>query len=76
MTSLEGRRLIVIGAGSNAGRQLAQSAAAAGAELVVAGPEPRASSRPRPPPCPAPRRSCRMGLDREDTVGSVRGGHG
>ena len=38
MTSLEGRRLIVIGAGSNVGRQLAQSAAVAGAELVVAGP--------------------------------------
>jgi NAD(P)-dependent dehydrogenase (short-subunit alcohol dehydrogenase family) len=36
--SLEGRRLIVVGAGSNLGRQIALSAAAAGAELVVAGP--------------------------------------
>ena len=36
--SLEGRRLIVVGAGSNVGRHVASSAAAAGADVVVAGP--------------------------------------
>ena len=39
-TSLEGRRLIVVGGGSNIGRELAMVAAAAGAEVVVAGPRP------------------------------------
>lgn len=36
--SLEGRRLIVVGAGSNVGRHVASSVAAAGADVVVAGP--------------------------------------
>ncbi|MER7501614.1 SDR family oxidoreductase [Nonomuraea pusilla] len=39
--SLTGRRLVVIGAGSHAGRAIAQAASAAGAELVLAGPDPR-----------------------------------
>ncbi|MFJ5234912.1 SDR family oxidoreductase [Kitasatospora sp. NPDC088391] len=39
--SLEGRRLVVVGAGSRTGRLLAHTAAAAGAELVLAGPDPR-----------------------------------
>ncbi|HET6353720.1 SDR family oxidoreductase [Streptomyces sp.] len=38
--TLDGRRLIVVGAGSRVGRQLAQTASAAGAELVLAGPDP------------------------------------
>ncbi|GHE58276.1 short-chain dehydrogenase [Streptomyces spiralis] len=37
--ALEGRRLIVVGAGSHVGRHLAQTASAAGAELVLAGPD-------------------------------------
>jgi NAD(P)-dependent dehydrogenase (short-subunit alcohol dehydrogenase family) len=37
--SLEGSRLIIVGAGSNTGRALARSASAAGAELVLAGPD-------------------------------------
>lgn len=39
--ALEGRRLVVVGAGSNTGRLLARAASAAGAELVLAGPDPR-----------------------------------
>ncbi|MFB7948453.1 SDR family oxidoreductase [Kitasatospora phosalacinea] len=39
--SLSGRRLAVIGAGSRTGRHLARAASAAGAELVLAGPDPR-----------------------------------
>ncbi|BAJ27479.1 MULTISPECIES: SDR family oxidoreductase [Kitasatospora] len=38
---LSGRRLVVIGAGSRTGRRLARTASAAGAELVLAGPDPR-----------------------------------
>ncbi len=38
---LTGQRMIVIGAGSATGRRLAQVASAAGAELVLAGPDPR-----------------------------------
>ncbi|MFF4342620.1 SDR family oxidoreductase [Kitasatospora sp. NPDC001540] len=38
---LSGRRLAVIGAGSRTGRHLARAASAAGAELVLAGPDPR-----------------------------------
>ncbi|MGC0379683.1 SDR family oxidoreductase [Streptomyces sp. SAI-229] len=38
---LAGQRMIVIGAGSATGRRLAQVASAAGAELVLAGPDPR-----------------------------------
>ncbi len=37
--SLDGRRIVVIGAGSHIGRRLAQTASAAGAELVLAGPD-------------------------------------
>lgn len=40
-TLLSGRRLVVVGAGSHTGRLLAQAASAAGAELVLAGPDPR-----------------------------------
>ncbi|RKT18974.1 NAD(P)-dependent dehydrogenase (short-subunit alcohol dehydrogenase family) [Streptomyces sp. 1114.5] len=40
-TALTGRRLIVVGAGSRTGRALARAASAAGAELVLAGPDPR-----------------------------------
>ncbi|MFJ8624594.1 SDR family oxidoreductase [Kitasatospora sp. NPDC093550] len=39
--SLKGRRLVVVGAGSHTGRALAKAASAAGAELVLAGPDPR-----------------------------------
>ncbi len=39
--SLSGRRLAVVGAGSRTGRHLARAASAAGAELVLAGPDPR-----------------------------------
>ncbi|WP_441250955.1 SDR family oxidoreductase [Kitasatospora sp. McL0602] len=39
--ALEGRRLVVVGAGSHTGRLLAQAASAAGADLVLAGPDPR-----------------------------------
>ncbi|RKE18246.1 SDR family oxidoreductase [Streptomyces sp. TLI_171] len=39
--SLEGRRLLVIGAGSRTGRLLAHAASADGAELLLAGPDPR-----------------------------------
>ncbi|WP_245194819.1 SDR family oxidoreductase [Kitasatospora phosalacinea] len=39
--SLSGRRLVVVGAGSRTGRHLARAASAAGAELVLAGPDPR-----------------------------------
>ncbi|MFF4852778.1 SDR family oxidoreductase [Streptomyces sp. NPDC001194] len=37
--SLDGKRLVVVGAGSRIGRALARSASAAGAELVLAGPD-------------------------------------
>ncbi|MFB9908800.1 SDR family oxidoreductase [Allokutzneria oryzae] len=37
--TLTGRRLIVVGAGSNVGRHLARTASAAGAELLLAGPD-------------------------------------
>ncbi|MER7047153.1 SDR family oxidoreductase [Streptomyces jumonjinensis] len=37
--ALDGRRLIVVGAGSHIGRQLARTASAAGAELILAGPD-------------------------------------
>ncbi|MFD8751172.1 SDR family oxidoreductase [Kitasatospora sp. NPDC059577] len=40
-SSLKGRRLVVVGAGSHTGRALAKAASAAGAELVLAGPDPR-----------------------------------
>ncbi|MBP0448444.1 SDR family oxidoreductase [Kitasatospora sp. RG8] len=40
-SSLAGRRVVVVGAGSNTGRALARAASAAGAELVLAGPDPR-----------------------------------
>ncbi|KJS53352.1 SDR family oxidoreductase [Streptomyces rubellomurinus] len=40
-TSLQGRRLVVVGAGSRTGRALAAAASAAGAEVVLAGPDPR-----------------------------------
>ncbi|OIV37794.1 short-chain dehydrogenase [Mangrovactinospora gilvigrisea] len=39
--SLDGKRLVVIGAGSHTGRLLARAAAEAGAELVLAGPDER-----------------------------------
>ncbi|GGO88011.1 SDR family oxidoreductase [Wenjunlia tyrosinilytica] len=39
--ALEGRRLVVVGAGSHTGRRLARAASAAGADLVLAGPDPR-----------------------------------
>ncbi|MFI8458288.1 SDR family oxidoreductase [Kitasatospora sp. NPDC085464] len=39
--SLKGRRLVVVGAGSRTGRALAKAASAAGADLVLAGPDPR-----------------------------------
>lgn len=38
---LDARRLVVVGAGSRTGRLLAQAASAAGAEVVLAGPDPR-----------------------------------
>ncbi|MFF5407013.1 SDR family oxidoreductase [Streptomyces misionensis] len=38
---LKGRRLVVVGAGSRTGCRLAQAASAAGADLVLAGPDPR-----------------------------------
>ncbi|MFF4294517.1 SDR family oxidoreductase [Streptomyces vinaceus] len=37
--SLDGKRLVVVGAGSHIGRTLARTASAAGAELVLAGPD-------------------------------------
>ncbi|MER5864988.1 SDR family oxidoreductase [Kitasatospora sp. NPDC002040] len=37
--TLDGRRLVVVGAGSRIGRALARTASAAGAELVLAGPD-------------------------------------
>ncbi|MFI7143000.1 SDR family oxidoreductase [Streptomyces massasporeus] len=40
-TELSGQRLVVIGAGSSTGRRLAQAASAAGADLVLAGPDTR-----------------------------------
>ncbi|KJS60983.1 SDR family oxidoreductase [Streptomyces rubellomurinus] len=40
-TSLQGRRLVVVGAGSRTGRALAAAASGAGAEVVLAGPDPR-----------------------------------
>nr|BFD95663.1 SDR family oxidoreductase [Kitasatospora sp. Xyl93] len=40
-TSLQGRRLVVVGAGSRTGQALAKAASAAGASLVLAGPDPR-----------------------------------
>ncbi|GAB2727065.1 SDR family oxidoreductase [Kitasatospora kifunensis] len=39
--TLQGQRLVVVGAGSRTGRLLAQAASAAGADLVLAGPDPR-----------------------------------
>ncbi|WP_433243632.1 SDR family oxidoreductase [Streptosporangium sp. CA-135522] len=39
--SLRGRRMVVIGAGSRTGRLLAMTASAAGAELILAGPDAR-----------------------------------
>lgn len=39
--ALSGRRIIVVGAGSHTGRKLAQTAAEAGAELILAGPDRR-----------------------------------
>ncbi|WP_405016656.1 SDR family oxidoreductase [Kitasatospora sp. NBC_00070] len=38
--NLDGRRLVVVGAGSNIGRAIARTASAAGADLVLAGPDP------------------------------------
>lgn len=38
--ALQGRRLIVVGAGSHVGRRLAQVASEAGAEVVLCGPDP------------------------------------
>ena len=40
-TALDGQRLVVVGAGSRTGRLVAQAASAAGADLVLAGPDPR-----------------------------------
>lgn len=40
-TPLKGQRLVVVGAGSRTGRALAKAAWAAGAALVLAGPDPR-----------------------------------
>ncbi len=40
-TDLTGQRLVVVGAGSRTGRLLAQAASAAGADLVLASPDPR-----------------------------------
>ncbi|GAA0432913.1 SDR family oxidoreductase [Streptomyces luteireticuli] len=40
-SALEGRRLVVVGAGSHTGRLLARAASRAGAGLVLAGPDPR-----------------------------------
>jgi NAD(P)-dependent dehydrogenase (short-subunit alcohol dehydrogenase family) len=40
-TLLQGQRLVVVGAGSRTGRELAKAASAAGATLVLAGPDPR-----------------------------------
>ncbi|MFJ3841724.1 SDR family oxidoreductase [Streptomyces sp. NPDC090054] len=37
--ALDGKRLVIVGAGSRIGRRLAQSASAAGADLVLAGPD-------------------------------------
>jgi NAD(P)-dependent dehydrogenase (short-subunit alcohol dehydrogenase family) len=37
--SLDGRRLVLVGAGSNVGRAIARTASAAGADLVLAGPD-------------------------------------
>ena len=38
-TPLQGQRFVIVGAGSNTGRQLALSASAAGADVVLAGPD-------------------------------------
>lgn len=40
-TPLKGQRLVVVGAGSHTGREIAKAASAAGATLVLAGPDPR-----------------------------------
>ncbi|MEU3459543.1 SDR family oxidoreductase [Streptomyces sp. NPDC006733] len=40
-TPLEGQRLVVVGAGAHTGRAIARAASAAGAALVLAGPDPR-----------------------------------
>ncbi|GAA2277827.1 SDR family oxidoreductase [Nonomuraea roseoviolacea subsp. roseoviolacea] len=40
-TPLQGRRLVVVGAGSHTGRAIAKAASAAGATVVLAGPDPR-----------------------------------
>ncbi|MEU1789212.1 SDR family oxidoreductase [Streptomyces sparsogenes] len=40
-TALQGQRLVVVGAGSRTGRALAKAASAAGATVVLAGPDPR-----------------------------------
>ncbi|MER7465885.1 SDR family oxidoreductase [Streptomyces sp. NPDC097981] len=51
--SLDGKRIVVVGAGSHIGRALARTASAAGAELILAGPDAdrlaaTASTLPRP----------------------------
>ncbi|MFI2207511.1 SDR family oxidoreductase [Streptomyces sp. NPDC020192] len=40
-TPLQGQRIVVVGAGSRTGRALARAASAAGATVVLAGPDPR-----------------------------------
>ncbi|GAA3165252.1 SDR family oxidoreductase [Nonomuraea roseoviolacea] len=40
-TPLQGQRLVVVGAGSHTGRAIAKAASAAGATVVLAGPDPR-----------------------------------
>lgn len=40
-TPLKGQRLVVVGAGARTGRALAKAASAAGAAVVLAGPDPR-----------------------------------
>ncbi|MFJ3904188.1 SDR family oxidoreductase [Streptomyces sp. NPDC090025] len=37
--ALDGRRIVVVGAGSHTGRRLAETASAAGAEVILAGPD-------------------------------------
>ncbi|MEW1775532.1 SDR family oxidoreductase [Streptomyces sp. NPDC086777] len=43
--ALQGRRLVIVGAGSHTGRELARAASAAGAELILAGPDPKKVER-------------------------------
>ncbi|MEU1202352.1 SDR family NAD(P)-dependent oxidoreductase [Streptomyces sp. NPDC005813] len=45
LTGLEGKRLVIIGAGSHTGRQLAEVTSAAGAESILAGPDPQKVER-------------------------------